>query len=148
MPRVWKCFRKLSVMLPHRFRKASELVPHCVDETPTPSAPTLDPSAAFSHLLCRGFPKTFYFALFNFALYALSAPLRGDASPMCRLGQNGSSSWPHSWLLLLAARVHAVRSCKEKLLVNMEKSLIVTFPPLPLSPPPCGQHGKATFAPA
>ena len=42
MPRVWKCFRKLSVMLPHRFRKASELVPHCFDETPAPSAPTLD----------------------------------------------------------------------------------------------------------
>ena len=75
MARVWKCFRKLSVMLPHRFRKASELVPHCFDETPTPSAPTLDPSAAFSHLLCRGFPKTFYFALFNFALYVFSARL-------------------------------------------------------------------------
>ena len=27
MPCVWKCFRKLSVMLPHRFRKAFELAP-------------------------------------------------------------------------------------------------------------------------
>ena len=115
MPCVWKCFRKLSVMLPHRFRKASELVPHCFDETPTPSAPTLDPSAAFSHLLCRGFPKTFYFALFNFALYVFSARLRGRASPMCRLGQNCSSSWPHSWLLLSAARAHAIHSCSCKL---------------------------------
>ena len=34
MPRDWKCFRKLSVMLPHRFLKASELVPHCFDEMP------------------------------------------------------------------------------------------------------------------
>ena len=65
LPRVWECFRKPSVMLPHRFRKASTLVPHCFRETLTPSALTLDPSAAFSHL-CRGLPKTFYFALFKF----------------------------------------------------------------------------------
>ena len=57
MPRVWKCFRKLSVMLPHRFRKASELVHIASTRHPPHLHQRLTQVRPFHILSVGGFPK-------------------------------------------------------------------------------------------